>query len=288
MVFFFRGDHPYATQIRRNSSEMATLFMRASQRVLSRTPPLEYDPNLGRICACLENYCTNGLPLSVIDDLSLGAGGTPRVLALFLASILARLCPHVNKPPTPNNIDNLKYVVNFLSASVLGTSSASSESFTNALVSRRPVKAFIHTLTSLTWTDPSHHAVPAIFGVFIHLLAIAPSSSGITRSLREGLLPVIFACGTRHMSAVRDFLIQFFKNVLAPATVFHSVLCQLRIAVSTLDSSQTAPMLALPEFAEIWDIILRILSVRLRTIDPIQPLRCACVGSFLFLVVATF
>ncbi|KAJ7866418.1 hypothetical protein B0H14DRAFT_2573420 [Mycena olivaceomarginata] len=270
MFFYFGGDHPYVTQIRRNSPGMAVLFVRASQRVLRGTPPLEYDPNLGRICACLENYCTNGPPLSVIDDLILGAGGTPRDLALFLASILARLCPHVDKPPTPNNIDKLKYVVNFLSASVLSPSGASSELFANALVSRRPVKAFIHTLTSLTRTDPSHHAVPAFFGVFIHLLAIAPSSSGIMRSLREGLLPVIFACGARHMSATRDFLIQFFKNILAPATVFHSVLCQLHIALSTLDNSQTAPMLALPEFDEIWNIILRILSVRLQTINPTQ------------------
>ncbi|KAJ7884626.1 hypothetical protein B0H14DRAFT_2564334 [Mycena olivaceomarginata] len=275
MFFYFGGDHPYVTQIRCNSPGMAVLFVRASQRVLRGTPPLEYDPNLGRICVCLENYCTNGPPLSVIDDLILGAGGTPRDLALFLASILARLCPHVDKPPTPNNIDNLKYVVNFLSASVLSPSGASSELFANALVSRRPVKAFIHTLTSLTRTDPSHHAVPAFFGVFIHLLAIAPSSSGIMRSLREGLLPVIFACGAQHMSATRDFLIQFFKNILAPATVFHSVLCQLHIALSTLDNSQTAPMLALPEFDEIWNIILRILSVRLQTINPTQSRQCA-------------
>ncbi|KAJ7802046.1 hypothetical protein B0H14DRAFT_3488864 [Mycena olivaceomarginata] len=175
-------------------------------------------------------------------------------------------------PPTPDIIDNLKYIVEFLSAAIF-TAGTSFELFTAALVSRRPLRAFVHTLTAPTRTDPSLHAVSPFLGILLHLLAISPSH-GIARTLREGLLPVVFACGTRHMSTTHNFLIQFFKNILAPATVFHSVLYQLRIALSTLDNSQTAPMLALHEFAVIWDIIGRILSVQLQMIAPIQLRQC--------------
>ncbi|KAJ7813610.1 hypothetical protein B0H14DRAFT_2604749 [Mycena olivaceomarginata] len=183
-------------------------------------------------------------------------------------------------PPTPDIIDNLKYIVEFLSAAIF-TAGTSFELFTAALVSRRPVRAFVHTLTALPQTDPSLHAVSPFLGILLHLLAISPSHR-IARTLREGLLPVVFACGARHMSTTHDFLIQFFKNILAPATVFHSVLYQLRIALSTLDNSQTAPMLALHEFAMTWDIIGRILSVRLQMIAPIQLCQCLHI-CFLFL-----
>jgi hypothetical protein len=280
MTFFFGGGHAYIAQIRRNFSGMGAVFARASQRVLRATPKPNYDIHLGRICACLGNFCTNGLSLSVFDELIVGAGGTPRDLAFLLASVLRRLCPHVDMPPTPDIIDNLKYIVEFLSAAIF-TAGTSFELFTAALVSRHPVRAFVHTLTALTRTDPSLHAVSPFLGILLHLLAISPSH-GIARSLREGLLPVVFACGARHMSTTHDFLVQFFKNILAPATVFHSVLYQLRIALSTLDNSQTAPMLALHEFAVIWDIIGRILSVRLQMIAPIQLRQCLHV-CFLFL-----
>ncbi|KAJ7813061.1 hypothetical protein B0H14DRAFT_3478420 [Mycena olivaceomarginata] len=189
-----------------------SLHFVASQRIVLATPPHVYDADLDRICGGLAALFSHGEePISsqLLQDLVDGVGGSRR-LALFIASILNRICPRLDVPPTTTNIQNVAKITQFLGATTF-TEGASDVWFTQALGRRRPITAMTNALRSLTLTPTSTNAVAGAFGVLLHLLTITPSS-GLRRSLRSGLLPAVFACGRRHMATTHQFLLQFFKT----------------------------------------------------------------------------
>ncbi|KAJ7683150.1 hypothetical protein B0H14DRAFT_3535393 [Mycena olivaceomarginata] len=271
LILFFWSDRRHYAVLHPHVEGVATIFGSASQRIVLATPPHVYDADLDRICGGLAALFSHGEePISsqLLQDLVDGVGGSRR-LALFIASILNRICPRLDVPPTPTNIQNVAKITQFLGATTF-TEGASDVWFTQALGRRRPITAMTNALRSLTLTPTSTNAVAGAFGVLLHLLTITPSS-GLRRSLRSGLLPAVFACGRRHMATTHQFLLQFFKNVLSPATVFHSV---LKISSDALVAADTASINDQPDLLEAWQIIRHLLSFRLNLVDPERSQPC--------------
>ncbi|KAJ7839037.1 hypothetical protein B0H14DRAFT_3458987 [Mycena olivaceomarginata] len=196
----------------------------------------------------------------------------PRSLALLIASLLTRICPRLDVSPAPINIQSVGRIIEFLGATT-STGGASDEGFTQALGQRRPITAMTNALRSLTLTPTSTNAVAAPFGLLLHLLTITPSS-GLRRSLQSGLLTAVFACGRRHMATTRQFIFQFFTNVLSPATVFHSVLLQLKISSDALVATDTTSISSHRDLHEAWRTVCRLLSFRLNLVNPERSRPC--------------
>ncbi|KAJ7826188.1 hypothetical protein B0H14DRAFT_3467818 [Mycena olivaceomarginata] len=228
LILFFWSEPKHHPVLHPHVEGVTTIFGSASQQVVLATPPHAYEADLDRICAGLAALFVPAEPQmasQLLRDLIDGLGG-PRSLALLIASLLTRICPRLDVSPAPINIQSVGRIIEFLGATT-STGGASDEGFTQALGQRRPITAMTNALRSLTLTPTSTNAVAAPFRLLLHLLTITPSS-GLRRSLQSGLLTAVFACGRRHMATTRQFLFQFFTNVLSPATVFHSVLLQLK------------------------------------------------------------
>ncbi|KAJ7789605.1 hypothetical protein B0H14DRAFT_3573250 [Mycena olivaceomarginata] len=121
ILFFWSGPRNPAV-LYPHVEGVATIFGRASQRIVlavpPHVPPHVYEADLGRICADLAALFTHA-PASIasqlLRDLVDGVGGS-RSLALLIAFILTRICPHLDAPPTSTNIQNIGKIAQFLGA----------------------------------------------------------------------------------------------------------------------------------------------------------------------------
>ncbi|KAJ7797384.1 hypothetical protein B0H14DRAFT_3493795 [Mycena olivaceomarginata] len=98
---------------------VTTIFGRASQHIVLAVPP----------------HVPPHLPSS--SEISLMVLGGSRSLALLIAFILTRICPHLDTPPTSTNIQNVGKIAQFLGATTF-TGGPSDVWFTRALSTRRP------------------------------------------------------------------------------------------------------------------------------------------------------
>ncbi|KAJ7699478.1 hypothetical protein B0H14DRAFT_2649126 [Mycena olivaceomarginata] len=164
---------------------VATIFGSASQRIVLATPPHVYNADLDRICgglAALFSHGEESISSQLLQDLVDGVGGSRR-LALFIVSILNRICPRLDVPPTPTNIQNVAKITQFLGATTF-TEGASDVWFTQAL-GRIALHSILplHCTTNFALPKPS---VPQL--ICISKLVLTPEQQQRREQQREQAL----------------------------------------------------------------------------------------------------
>ncbi|KAJ7616365.1 hypothetical protein DFH06DRAFT_1483845 [Mycena polygramma] len=108
----------------------------------------------------------------------------------------------------------------------------------------------------------------SIFTALVDDLACFPRHRRITDSLRAGLLHVIFNCGSaRHRQRTGAFLRYLLQDILPPATVYHSVLTQLRLSLAEVCDRDATAVFADPEILKHWLHFVELVEKRLQVVD---------------------
>ncbi|KAJ6479103.1 hypothetical protein C8R45DRAFT_359051 [Mycena sanguinolenta] len=190
--------------------------------------------------------------LATFDELIVGTGGTRMDLASIAVSHLQDVIPSPDCPVTDEIASSLFGVLHIVS-------NHKDTQFEDALVSSGIIASL--TVASRALCGKALLAATVhlkiCFGSLVSKIASAPLIC-LPQSLRAGLLEILFTS-----QAVSPLLISLLKDVIAPASVYHSVLIQLRTSLQQVRDRDAATIFADATLLAQWESLLELVERRL-------------------------
>ncbi|KAJ6467243.1 hypothetical protein C8R45DRAFT_1019527 [Mycena sanguinolenta] len=193
------------------------------------------------------------------EDVIVGCGGSRMDLATLIVSQIQRMLPRPDSTVTENTVLHL--------IGVLCIGHEPDPELDDALLSCGIVTALTTASRALCrcHLDIAETVVKGFLPALVlnHISSFPPI--WLPESLRAGLLEIVF---TRyHWKAISPFVDMLLKDVLLPATVYHSVLVQLRISISQVRNMNMAAIFRDNALLALWKNLVEVAERRFRIVD---------------------
>jgi hypothetical protein len=169
---------------------------------------------------------------AAFENLVNGVGGTLEDLASLIVLHIRRVLPNSDSTVTPQTISHLTGVLYLVDSGILRQHW--NYSFRTALSSHGIVTALttVSLALALSTEDMAQLELKPFLATLVDHLCTFPRQRWVTESLRAGLLSAILTCGTaRHIEGINISLVDLLQDILPTATIFRSVLLQLRVSL---------------------------------------------------------
>ncbi|KAJ7670064.1 hypothetical protein DFH06DRAFT_1179916, partial [Mycena polygramma] len=200
------------------------------------------------------------------EELVMGAGGTWRDLAWLVVTHIERVIPRVIADHTVHHLGAILHLAGNIREGEWNPA------FQSALLAEGIVTAL--TTASLGLSSSPLAAVEMeigfkgiALGLTTHLISY-PRRRWITESLRAGLLPTVFStAAARHEENVGLWLRELLEEILPAATVYHSVLSQLRLSLADVGDRDATAFFDDPAMLDHWTDFVELVDERLQVVD---------------------
>ncbi|KAJ6463125.1 hypothetical protein C8R47DRAFT_1225248 [Mycena vitilis] len=200
------------------------------------------------------------------EELVMGAGGTWRDLAWLVVTHIERVIPRVIADHTVHHLGAILHLAGNIREGEWNPA------FQSALLAEGIVTAL--TTASLGLSSSPLAAVEMelgfkgiALGLTTHLIS-NPRHRWIAESLRAGLLPTAFSTGAaRHEENVGLWLRELLEDILPAATVYHSVLSELRVSLAAVGDRDATASFDDPAMLEHWKNLVELVDERLQVVD---------------------
>ncbi|KAJ6481983.1 hypothetical protein C8R45DRAFT_1151310 [Mycena sanguinolenta] len=201
---------------------------------------------------------------AAFEELVVGAGGTRTDLASMVVSHIKRFLPDGNAVVTEETYSHFMGILPIVASESF--TGHRDHAFEDALLSSGIVAAL--TIASQAVCHSTHpragSALKVALPALIHQISSCPPLH-LPEALRGGLLDIFFTSENR--SAISDALVNLVEQVLSPATVYHSVLTQLRLSLPQIRHRDAAAIFADPTLLARWESLLQTIESRFRILD---------------------
>ncbi|KAJ6527719.1 hypothetical protein B0H19DRAFT_1195573 [Mycena capillaripes] len=201
---------------------------------------------------------------TAFEELLIGTGGTPTGLAAIVVSHIKLLFPNPDSCITDYTISCLGSVLCLVSPQkVPGPYDIA---FNEALLSYGLIAAVTTAARALCRSTLAcaDLEVTAVFLTVVIQLTSCPTK-WIPEALRAGLLEVLFTLN--HRKHISSGFVMLLKNVLSPATVYHSVLSELQTSFPQVRNRKAGAILEDPGLLVYWDKFVELVETRLPILD---------------------
>ncbi|KAJ6467913.1 hypothetical protein C8R45DRAFT_1019443 [Mycena sanguinolenta] len=201
---------------------------------------------------------------AAFEELVTGTGGTLTDLASVVVSHLKRVLPEPDSPVTDQTIVHLAGITCIVGSQVL--TGHKDNTFQDALISRGIVATLTQALRALcrSTVDGAATIVKGLFPALVdQISSFLPV--WLPRSLDAGLLDIVFT--SEHREAVSRALVALLNNVLCPATVYRSVLAQLRTSFAQVRDRDAAAIFHDAALLAHWESFVALVEGRLWILD---------------------
>ncbi|KAJ7922529.1 hypothetical protein B0H13DRAFT_1865711 [Mycena leptocephala] len=198
------------------------------------------------------------------EDLMIGTGGTPTGLAAIVVSHIKFCFPNPDSCVTDYTISCLGSVLClFAPQKVPGPHDIV---FKDALLSHGLIAAAITAARALCRSTLAcaNFEVTAIFLAVVIQLTSCPTM-WIPEALRAGLLEILFT--SHHRKYISSGFVTLLKDVLSPATVYHSVLSELQTSFPQVRNRKAGAIFEDPGLLVYWDRFVELVENRLPILD---------------------
>ncbi|KAJ7603882.1 hypothetical protein DFH06DRAFT_1487964 [Mycena polygramma] len=195
----------------------------------------------------------------LFEELLVGVGGTRRDLARIVVTHLERVIPGV---ATDHNLSHFAAIIHLAGDIMEGEWDIK---FKDALLAEGIVTAL--TTASLALSCPSVDEIELqgiVLGLTNHMVSCY---RWITESLRAGLLLTIFSCASRGYKQIGLWLRELLQETLPAATVYHSVLSQLRLSLGDVRDRDATAFFKDPVLLGLWEVFVQLVDGRLQVLD---------------------
>ncbi|KAJ6496312.1 hypothetical protein C8R45DRAFT_1072542 [Mycena sanguinolenta] len=195
-------------------------------------------------------------------DLISGTGGTQTDLASIVVSHIKRVFPSPHSPVTRDS--NLHLAAALPIATCEGVTGSSDPAFQRTLLSCGIVPALTIAFRALCHSPLGTMETVVLKEFFLLLLDQISSfpQMWLPQSLHVGLLEILFT--THNREAISPSFVAFIKDVLSPATVYHSVVVQLEISLPHVLGRDAAAIFSDAPLVALWESFLRMIASRIR------------------------
>jgi hypothetical protein len=198
------------------------------------------------------------------EDLMIGTGGTPTGLAAIVVSHIKFFFPDPDSCVTDYTISCLGGVLCLVAPQkVPGPRDIV---FKDALLSHGLIAAVITAARALCRSTLAcaSFEVTAIFLTVVIQLTSCPTM-WIPEALRAGLLEILFT--SHHRKYISSGFVTLLRDVLSPATVYHSVLSELQTSFPQVRNRKAGAIFEDPGLLVYWDRFVQLVEIRLPILD---------------------
>ncbi|KAK7001887.1 hypothetical protein R3P38DRAFT_2557709 [Favolaschia claudopus] len=204
------------------------------------------------------------------NELVLGAGGTRADVASLIIKHFNHLIPTTDTQLTNRMVLQLVGIVYFIGCTSASIRGLYDYAFRDALLSEGliPVLTRVAIVLNRSQEDVVNIQLQGVFGAIVDHVSTFPRQRWILSALSVDFFRVVFACAAPRL---KDFTYQhvefLLREVLPGVTVYHSVLCQLRVCLEEFDTSAVFTAEGNEGFLKLWQSFLALVESRLKILD---------------------